>query len=166
MQPRVTPRISTTLTPALYSALNVAKSRKALQDEYSDLDADLVLTLRQSYNTCRNRALEELDMTTIVDLFEAVDAAVEACDEQAIKVLMDRWGVRPHEYVTQLCGVTETIKRREEELKTLRERRNELTSAAMTAGITQYRLSQATGYSSSTIGTWRNAFLGAQSSIV
>ena len=159
MIPMKTPELMAVLTPALNAALEAAKAMQAARESGSETDTENVLYCRRAYGKLRDKALNQLDMATVRDAFKQADSAVDLGDVDAALLVLDQWEVAEHPTVTALREADEHIRLLEAELEQLRVERGKLTSAAMEAGITRYRMSKATGRSQVTVAAWRQADL-------
>ena len=162
MHPAKTPELTALLAPALNAARDAAEVAKAALDTGDTTDKNYAATIREEYESLRDKAVSELSMSTINTLFAKADEAIDSGDAATIDLLRNSWDVAQHPLATQLCEVDTQIRELEDELTSLRAARNELASRAMVAGLTQYQLAKAVGRSETTVHGWRAAHMKKQ----
>lgn len=162
MYPTKTPELTALLAPALNAARDAAEVAEAALDTGDTADKNHAATIREEYESLRDKAVSELGMSTVSTMFAKADEAIDAGDIATIDLLRNTWEVAHHPLATHLCEVDAQIRELEDELTSLRAARNELTSRAMVAGLTQYQLAKAVGRSETTVHGWRAAHMRNQ----
>ena len=151
MQPAKTPELTAMLAPALNAARDAAETMESALDTGRPGDREIAFAARDRYESLRDDVLKKLKMTTIQDVFVSADAAVTTGNVNTVNLLRNTWGVAEHPAVTRMREADDEVKALEDELAKARARRAELTSKAISVGVSQYQLAKATGRNESSI---------------
>lgn len=159
MRVQKTPELAKMLAPALNAAHDAAQTMESALDTGRPDDREFAFEVRSTYEELRDDVLKKLKMPTIKNLFLSADAAIDSGDIHAVDLLRNTWKVAEDPLVTHLREADDEVKSLEAELTRARERRGEIASWALSAGITQYELAKSIGRNESSISSWKQSYL-------
>lgn len=110
MHPAKTPELTALLAPALNAARDAAEVAKAALDTGDTTDKNYAATIREEYESLRDKAVSELSMSTINTLFAKADEAIDSGDIATIDLLRNTWEVAQHPLATQLFESSPRLK--------------------------------------------------------
>ena len=110
MHPAKTPELTALLAPALNAARDAAEVAKAALDTGDTADKNYAATIREEYESLRDKAVSELSMSTINTLFAKADEAIDSGDIATIDQLRNTWEVAQHPLATQLFESSPRLK--------------------------------------------------------
>lgn len=110
MHPAKTPELTALLAPALNAARDAAEVAKAALDTGDTTDKNYAATIREEYESLRDKAVSELSMSTINTLFAKADEAIDSGDSATIDLLRNSWEVAQHPLATQLFESSPRLK--------------------------------------------------------
>ena len=110
MHPAKTPELTALLAPALNAARDAAEVAKAALDTGDTADKNYAATIREEYESLRDKAVSELSMSTINTLFAKADEAIDSGDAATIDLLRNTWEVAQHPLATQLFESSPRLK--------------------------------------------------------
>lgn len=110
MHPKNTPELTAQLAPALNAARDAAEVAKAALDTGDTADKNYAATIREEYESLRDKAVSELSMSTINTLFAKADEAIDSGDIATIDLLRNTWEVAQHPLATQLFESSPRLK--------------------------------------------------------
>lgn len=110
MHPAKTPELTALLAPALNAARDAAEVAKAALDTGDTADKNYAATIREEYESLRDKAVSELSMSTINTLFAKADEAIDSGDIATIDLLRNTWEVAQHPLATQLFESSPRLK--------------------------------------------------------
>ena len=110
MYPNKTPELTALLAPALNAARDAAEVAKAALDTGNNADKNYAATIREEYESLRDKAVSELGMSTVSTMFAKADQAIDAGDIATIDLLRNTWEVAQHPLATQLFESSPRLK--------------------------------------------------------